>query len=386
MLAVATDYPKPDTVRQLIAAGADVNAKDLYGDSVLDWALKFRNPEIIVSLKKAGAKAKDPAPAPVRPADYKPAGPADAIARASALMAKSGEVFFAESGGCVGCHHQALNARAYAAVRSAGLKPEERIRRTFLDSMTAERPGLLTDLPLMLAIGGDFDTLLYEIVALGDLGEPASPSTDAIVHYLAARQSASGAWARSSGPRTPMESSTLSSTAWAVRALKTYGWPARQREFAERIARARAWLLAARPATSYEQADRVMGLRAAGASDAEVSTAGQALLKLQKDDGGWTQTPYLDTNPYATGVALHTLYEAGLLKPSEAAYQRSVAYLLRTQFPDGSWYVRSRSPKLQPYFHSAFPYEHDQWISAAATARAVMALAPAAAPETRAGK
>src|SRR5712691_9690281 len=149
MLAVATDYPKPDTVRQLIAAGADVNAKDLYGDSVLDWALKFRNPEIIVSLKKAGAKAKDPAPAPVRPADYKPAGPADAIARASALMAKSGEVFFAESGGCVGCHHQALNARAYAAVRSAGLKPEERIRRTFLDSMTAERPGLLTDLPVM---------------------------------------------------------------------------------------------------------------------------------------------------------------------------------------------------------------------------------------------
>ena len=37
-----------------------------------------------------------------------------------------------------------------------------------------------------------------------------------------------------------------------------------------------------------------------------------------------------------------------------------------------------RSPKLQPYFQSAFPYEHDQWMSAAATARAVMALAPAA--------
>jgi len=59
---------------------------------------------------------------------------------------------------------------------------------------------------------------------------------------------------------------------------------------------------------------------------------------------------------------------------------------LGTQFPDGSWYVRSRSPKLQPYFQSAFPYEHDQWISAAATARAVMALAPAAALENRAAR
>jgi hypothetical protein len=30
--------------------------------------------------------------------------------------------------------------------------------------------------------------------------------------------------------------------------------------------------------------------------------------------------------------------------------------------------------KLQPYFESGFPYEHDQWISASATAWASMAL------------
>jgi hypothetical protein len=54
-----------------------------------------------------------------------------------------------------------------------------------------------------------------------------------------------------------------------------------------------------------------------------------------------------------------------------------VRYLLDEQRPDGSWPVHSRSPKLQPYFQSAFPYDHNQWISAAATAYAVMALAPA---------
>jgi len=386
MLAVATDRPNLETVRRLIAAGANVNAKDQFADSVLDWALKFGYPEVIAALRQAGARATTPPPAPVRPPDFKPAGPADAIERASVLLAKSGEMFFTAGGGCVGCHHQALNARALGALRTAGLKPDERLRRTFLDSMLAERPGLLTDSPFLLAIGGDTDTLFYEIVALGDMGEPSSPSTDAIVHYLASRQNPSGDWARSAGPRTPMESSTISRTAWSIRALKTYGWPARNKEFNERIARGRRWLLAARPATSYEEADRIMGLRYAGAPETVLSAAAQSLVNEQKDDGGWSQNPYLASDPYATSVALSTLSEAALLKPADAAYGRGVRYLLGTQFPDGSWYVRSRSPKLQPYFQSAFPYEHDQWISAAATARAVMALAPAAALENRAAQ
>jgi hypothetical protein len=65
------------------------------------------------------------------------------------------------------------------------------------------------------------------------------------------------------------------------------------------------------------------------------------------------------------------------------AYKRGAQYLLDTQFPDGSWYVRSRVVKLQPYFQSAFPFDHDQWISNSATAYAVMALAPVAAMESK---
>ena len=386
MLAVATDRPHVETVRELLAAGADVNAKDQFGDSVLDWALKFHDPEIVAALRKAGATAKIPAKAPVRPSDFNAGNPADAINRALPLLAKSGDIFFTAGGGCVGCHHQALNARAYGSLRAAGLHPDEQLRRTFLNSMLAERPGLLTDSPFLLAIGGDTDTLFYEIVALGDMGEPASSSTDSIVHYLASRQNPSGAWDRSAGPRTPMESSTISRTAWSMRALKTYAWPARLHEFDERIARGREWLLHAQPATSYEEADRIMALHLAGVPAPSLAVSVDKLLKEQRKDGGWSQNPYLDSDPYATGVVLSTLSEAGLLKSSDPAYARGVAYLLSTQFPDGSWYVRSRSPKLQPYFESQFPYGHDQWISAAATARAVMALAPAAAPQTRAAR
>jgi ankyrin repeat protein len=376
MSAILTDDPKPSCIRQLIEAGADVNAKDANGESVLDWALKYRNPEIISALKSAGAKTSQPFTAPQRPADFMPGAPKDAIARSSALLVKSGEAFFPEGGGCIGCHHQPLIARAYAALRAANQNPDERLRRVFRDGMVANRIFMLSNYPQMVSRGGDFDENLAQTEAWIALGEPATPTTDAILHYLAARQQPSGAWAFFGNQRPPLEAGMITRTALAIRALNAYGWPARRAEFDERIARARAWLLAAHPSTSYEAAERIKGLKAAGASEHEIAAATQALLKEQHPDGGWSQTPYLDSDAYATGIVLSTLYQQGLLKSSDAAYTRGTAYLLKTQFPDGSWYVRSRSPKLQPYFQSAFPYDHDQWISTSATALAVMALAP----------
>jgi ankyrin repeat protein len=374
MNPIATDEPKLATIRMLIAAHADVNAKDRYGDSILDWGLKFHNPEVLAILKEAGAQSARPFVAPKRPADFTAGSPKDAIARSTALLAQSGETFFTESA-CVACHHQALNARAFAALRAATAHPDERLRRAFLDGVTALRPDALASLPLL---GGGFPTMVAVSRALADLGEPPTPFTDAQIHFLAAMQQDSGAWTHiTTERRPPLESSAISDTAMAIRALATYGWPARRAEFDERIGKARVWLLAAEPVTRYEEADRIAGLKAAGVPVRDLAKPARALLAEQRADGGWSQTPYLESDAYATGTVLSTLYQNGLMKPSDPAYVRGVAYLLKTQFPDGSWYVRSRSPKLQPYFQSAFPFEHDQWISAAATALAVMALAPA---------
>jgi hypothetical protein len=65
---------------------------------------------------------------------------------------------------------------------------------------------------------------------------------------------------------------------------------------------------------------------------------------------------------------------------SDPVYAKGVKYLLGTQAADGSWLVRSRSIWLQPYFDSGFPYGTDQWISAAGTAWASMALSMTVAP------
>ena len=59
-----------------------------------------------------------------------------------------------------------------------------------------------------------------------------------------------------------------------------------------------------------------------------------------------------------------------------------IDFLLRTRHDNGAWHVRSRAPKVQPYFESGFPFGDDQWISAAGTAWATIALASAFDPGT----
>ena len=380
MLSIATDQANPAIVRQLITAGANVNAKDGTGEAVLTWARKYRNPQILAALGEVGAEGSELSPAPQLAPGTEPADAAEAIRRSLPEMMRSGSQFFQESG-CVGCHHQAIHARAFAAAARAHLNPDPVLRRNFLDAMLTVRPLLSSSLPVLNSPPGDYDTLLNFMTAYADLGEPANDLTDLMLHYIAVRQDPSGGWINLGIARPPIEDSSITRTAMAIRTLKFYGWPARQPEFAERIDRARLWLQHAKALTTYEQADRILGLQAAGVPISELQSEATELRKLQHLDGGWAQTPFLESDAYATGLVLHSLFTAGLASPSDAVYREGVDFLLRTQFPNGSWYVRSRAPKFQPYFESGFPFHHDQWISSMATSLAVMALAPAAALE-----
>jgi squalene cyclase len=159
--------------------------------------------------------------------------------------------------------------------------------------------------------------------------------------------------------------------------MRAYAPPALAIEVKERIGRARSWLMAAHPKTTDDRAMLLLGLQSSGAEESRVRAAATALVALQRSDGGWGPNPNLESDAYATSEALSALYEAGVIQPREDIYQRGVRYLLGTRAEDGSWHVRSRAPKFQPYFESGFPYGHDQWISVAATARASAVLARA---------
>jgi hypothetical protein len=192
---------------------------------------------------------------------------------------------------------------------------------------------------------------------------------------VAGAQLRDGTWKVDGASRSPIQEGSIGRAAIAARAMQLYAPPALKRDFDERIGRTREWLIGAKPFTNDDLAMRLLAMRWLDAGENRVKAAAQALLATQRPDGGWGQNPNLPSDAYGTGEALWALRESGALRVSDAAYQRGVKFLLATQWEDGSWYVRSRAVKLQPYFESGFPFGHDQWISSAGTAYAVMALA-----------
>jgi hypothetical protein len=71
---------------------------------------------------------------------------------------------------------------------------------------------------------------------------------------------------------------------------------------------------------------------------------------------------------------LYALHVAGVA-PADETYRKGVAFLLGTQYQDGAWLVRTHSFPLQRYFESGFPFGRHQWISAAGTSWATLAIA-----------
>ena len=167
-------------------------------------------------------------------------------------------------------------------------------------------------------------------------------------------------------------------TADVARALQVYAPAGERSQYQQAVARAAAWLRRADPHSTEERAFRLLGLAWAGAEKMMIDAAAQALVAAQRNDGGWAQTATLTSDAYATGEALVALAQSGALAVSSPVYRRGVDFLLKTQYIDGSWFVRSRALPLQPHFESGFPYGRDQFISAAATNWATQALIAAA--------
>jgi hypothetical protein len=224
--------------------------------------------------------------------------------------------------------------------------------------------------------GGGANELTYGLLALAEAGVAPNAVTDVAVVNLVSTQNSDGSWVFLDTRPPQADNSPMAFTAMAIRGLQVYGPPGLRREVSASVDRARAFLRAAVPASTQDEAFRLLGLQWSSAPASEVSAQADRLRALQRDDGGWAQMPTMTPDAYATGQALYALQVSGM-SATDATYQRGVAFLLRTQVEDGSWFVRSRAFGFQPYFETGFPHGIDQFISAAATSWAVMALAHA---------
>ena len=119
---------------------------------------------------------------------------------------------------------------------------------------------------------------------------------------------------------------------------------------------------------------RLMGLVWTDVPRSRVQAAIRDVRVEQQVSGGWSQFARTDPDAYATGLSLYALHIAGVPATDEA-YRRGVAFLLGTQYQDGSWLVKTHSFPVQRYFESGFPFGRHQWISAAGTSLAALAIA-----------
>jgi len=280
---------------------------------------------------------------------------------------------FIEKTGCVSCHNNSLPAMAAALARERGFKVSDRTTieesEQILGVWNAGREKFLQG----DGGSGAQSVASFTLVGLAANKQPPNKTTDAIVHYLIGRQNADGSWSGTVN-RPPLGGSDISVTALSLRALQLYAPNGLRQEAHSRVERARQWLATADPGSNEDRTFQLLGLAWANADKPALQKLAQTLLARQRNDGGWGQLPTLESDAYATGQALVALHQAGGLPVTHRAYQRGVNYLLAAQAADGSWAVQSRSFPFQKYFESGFPYAQNQWISAAASSWATMAL------------
>jgi ankyrin repeat protein len=365
MWAAANESAEIAVVQELLSRGLDPLVANKAGETALDWASRRGDTPVVALLRGAGASDASRVIASVN--------------KAVSLLQRSGAQF-AKQSGCYSCHHSSLPLMAVGAARSRGLPVDEAVVRdqtaltaTLLRSVAEEaltNRDRIPDPPIAVS---------YGLLGLAANGYPADDVTAAMSTVIAAWQGEAGAFHTLPPIRVPLEASDVSATALSLRAIQLYGSHPESR-----VARARDWLRDATPRSTEDHAMRLLGLAWAGASATDLRAAASALLALQREDGGWAQLPGVESDAYATGQALVALATANAAVAG-AEYRRGVAFLMRTQFPDGSWLVRTRSYPVQPMKDTGFPHGRHQWISAAGTSWAAMALAlslPPAPPGT----
>ena len=302
------------TLKFLLEKGADPNAADTDGEKPLDWAMHRADQPMIDLLKQHGATEG------ATPRDKtfpKPEGISDArasVERAVALLLPSGPAVFTRRA-CISCHQQTMPALAAAVARERGIAVDETVAQKNLKQIRATYKPTGDEAMQNNNPGGGEVGIGYAVMALAAEKQPLDRMTAGWTHVVAARQMPDGSWPETTS-RPPLEYSNITRTAMAIRALTLYPVEGLRKEIETKLARSRAWLLAARPQSAEEHAMRLMALAWAKASRKELDTAAREWTAQQRSDGGWAQLPNLGTDAYATGITLFAVSYTHLTLPT----------------------------------------------------------------------
>ncbi len=296
-----------------------------------------------------------------------------AINKSLPLLQTTSHAFLENAGGCQSCHHQDLTAVSLSLAKEKGFQINEAGLTEIFDSIQQvirSRKEVLAqnDDPVAIVMSSG-----YQLWALWANHYKSNKLTEMLIKNLMQRQTGEGSWV-SPNPRPPLEFYSFSATALMVAAIQYYSPASLKPEAEQRIEKARAWMIRSIPETNEEKVFQILGLKWINGDKDFIQQQAKKLLATQREDGGWSQLTNLESDSYATGQALYALYESGLLKTDDASFQKGISFLVKTQYEDGSWKVKSRSIPFVPFVQNGFPHEKDQFISAAGTNWATIAL------------
>jgi len=228
MLAASSDTTPAGVVKLLLANGANTAYTADYDETARDLAAK-RGDTAVTRLLGGPAAAKGVTPAVTHTANYG-GGISEAVEKAFGLLEKQSHNFI-RIAGCNSCHSQDLVSAAAGLARSKGLRaPGEIAQLPASMRPPAER---LMDLDVV-----NPGTLGWELFDLGMNGVARNDYTDASIRYIKAMQTRSGSWSANESRRPPMNVGDFQFAALAIYALKHYTPAAGQETTNEAVARA----------------------------------------------------------------------------------------------------------------------------------------------------
>lgn len=309
---------------------------------------------------------------------YEKADVDSAIKKSLPLLESSSHAFLknvADMINCHSCHNQGLGLVTFAMAKERGFAVNDSILLEAIDSTctqwkTPDKVQALmeNDDPTAVLITGD-----YDLWGLKENNISSTKLLDLISVNIMRKQRADGSWF-SIGQRPPLEYYSFSVTALAVKNMQAYMPAVLKEEVKMRINKAESWMMRTTPVANEEKVFQLLGLSWCDSDKDFIHKKARQLIAAQHSDGGWSQLDSLPSDSYATGQALYALYKTGNLQLTDIAFEKGINFLLHTQKADGSWHVKSRSIPFVPYVNSGFPHKGDQFISAAGSNWATMAL------------
>jgi hypothetical protein len=258
---------------------------------------------------------------------------------------------------CAACHHVPMPLWALGEAERQGYAIDKKFVADTIESLLGSKDKLMASKifpnpadppdPRPQGRGLNIGLPLLAVAArsLPSLTDGQKQSLKLIAEEIVNKQQTDGSWESfATLRRPPINESQTTDAAWIIMALEgETGADAPESQRAA-LSKAIAWLDEAKHSDNHQ--DKVlkvlMGVRSPKARKTMQTTI-DALLALQRADGGWSQTiPELKSDAFATGQTLYVLSLAGYTA-ERPEIKRGIDFLVATQKPDGSWPMVSRS-------------------------------------------